>query len=159
MDRDHSFSPSEAEDVLKEYVCAVCSHDLEIVEIPGEFFRIVICPIHGDITVVGRVTRATVSIEHEREFTQFHTAVANLADLFPDLQDLGMDRNAALSMQRSHVCAVCGGLLDVAATDKTFTSYELNCRRHRGGGTIPKNKFVYNFQAMKTWERENKSKG
>lgn len=158
MDRDHSFSPADAEAVVREYVCAVCSHDLEIIEVPGEFERLVVCPLHGDCTIVGRVTRATVSIQHEQEAVRFHSAVEHLADLFPELQEAGMSRETALKIQHSHVCAVCGGLLAVTASDQTFTAYEASCRRHKGGGHIEKSKFKYDFQAMRAWEREHKEK-
>lgn len=156
---DSLFTPSDAEAVVKEYVCAVCTHDLEIVDVPGEFMKLVVCPIHGDCTQVGRITRATVSIQHENESLQFHTAIENLADLFPDLQEMGIDRDTALKMQKTNVCAVCGGLMDVSATDNTFTAYELKCRRHKGGGHIRKDQFKYDFHAIKAWEREHKTKG
>lgn len=153
---DSLFTASDANEVIKEYVCAVCSHDLEIVDIPNDFLKLIVCPIHGDCTVVGRVTRATVSIQHENESLQFHTAVQNLADLFPELQEMGMDRDTALKLQRFNVCAVCGGLMEVSATDNTFSAYELKCRRHKGGGHIQKTNFKYDFRAMKAWEAEHK---
>lgn len=156
MDLDHSFTPSDADAVTREYVCAVCFHDLEIVQVPNEFHVLVVCPIHGDCTVVGRVTRATVSIQAENESLQFHTAIQNLADLFPEMQNAGMTREAALKLQRYNVCAVCGGLMDVTALDNQFTAYQLTCRRHKGGGHIQKTKFKYDFRAMKAWESEHK---
>lgn len=156
MDRDNAFTPEDALNVTREYVCAVCSHDLEIIEVPSKFLRLVVCPIHGDITVVGRVTRATVSINHERESVQFHSAIANLADLFPDLQSEGMSREIALKIQHTDVCAVCGGLLQVSATDTTFAAYQAQCRKHKSAGHIQRAKYIYDFQAMRTWEREHK---
>lgn len=156
LDIENTFTCADAEAVVQEYVCAVCTHDLETVQVPGTNSCIVVCPLHGDVTAVGRVTRATVSINMERESMQFHSAVANLADLFPELQESGMSRETALKLQHADVCAVCGGLLQVSATSTTFESYQVQCRRHKGAGHIAKTKFKYDFQAMRTWEREHR---
>lgn len=156
MTNDNLLTPADATAAVNEYVCAVCHHDLEILDIPGDFLKMIVCPIHGDATVVGRVTRATVSIQNENEAVQFHSAITNLADLFPEIQNAGMTRDTALKTQKTHVCAVGGCLLDVSATDNTFTAYRVTCRRHPGGGDVRKDNFKYDFRAMKAWEAEHK---
>lgn len=157
MDKDTAFTPSEADEAAREYVCAVCHHDLEIVEVSGEYLRLVVCPIHGDITEVGRITRSTVSMEAERSHADRISFIGNLSDLYPELADQGMPRESAVRIQHTHVCAMCGNLL-VVTPNEDFSTYFIDCRHHPGAGTCRREKFVYNFQAMRAWEKNHKQK-
>lgn len=156
IEYDETFTQAEAPDVIQEYVCAVCHHDLEAVYLNGESRVFIVCPIHGSVCQVGRITRNTVSIEDERAHLQFSHAVLMLPDLWPEVLQAGMNRETAMKIQYTDVCAVGGETLMVYPTDTNFSAYEVKCRHHPGGGTIRKDKYAYNFQTTKAWEKNHK---
>lgn len=153
---EETFTPSEAASVINEYVCATCHGDLEVFELPGSERVIVSCHIHGSVCDVGRVTKATVSMNAEHSHASRHAFISHLADLYPELADLGMTRDQALRIQHSEFCEVCGGLVDVYAKDAQFTSYRVECRRHPKAGTIARQKYVYDFNRIKAYEKANR---
>jgi hypothetical protein len=81
------FSQMDAQEVVKEYVCGVCQGQLTIILQPNQALALVVCPEHGSVEKVGRVTRSTVMIELERAHRDYRQAVRNLADLWPGLQE------------------------------------------------------------------------
>jgi hypothetical protein len=80
------FSFAEAEVVKRDYVCAVCHGELAMFPVEGEPLVLLVCPKHGNVESVGRVTRNGVSIELEQERQRYGEVVSNLPDLFPGLQ-------------------------------------------------------------------------
>jgi hypothetical protein len=85
------FSHTEAAEIVKKYVCAVCTGQLIVQPIPNDFYAMVICPEHGSVTRAGRIMRSTVSIELEQARRDYDAAIKNLADLWPGLQEAPKD--------------------------------------------------------------------
>lgn len=159
-DDDHTFTQDEAEHVCNEFVCPVCHGDLSVLYIASSPRVVVICPDHGSVCSIGRVTRNTVSIELEKSFAVYQSVIHNLSDLWGYLDREGMPRARALSMTRTHVCAVCGHDLVAYMIDRDTA--EVQCPTHtrqryeKTPEFVRREKFVYNFQAMKTWEKTNR---
>ena len=78
------FTYTEAEEIVRDYVCASC---YGILTIHCVDFRTadVVCKDCGPVNVCGRVTKRSVKAETERAQHQFDDVVKNLADLYPDL--------------------------------------------------------------------------
>lgn len=159
FDDDNTFSQSEMDQVVNDFVCAVCHADLQIVYLPNLPRVMIACPEHGNICDVGRVTRNTVSIEMERGHIVYQDVIRNLPDLWGSLIEKEMDQKIALKMIHTHVCAICG------SKPILWTGNIPGCPTHSRGRRffadaplIKSEKYMYNFQAMKAWERENKIK-
>lgn len=161
FNEDNTFSQSEMDDVVNDYVCPVCQSDLSIGYIPNYHRVVIACPIHGNVCDVGRITRNTVNIENEYGHKAYQTVIRNLPDLWGELIEEGMERRKAESMLHSHVCAICGGTLYMYLKQGSDL-VDLECQTHnrhrytKAGGYIEKSKFIYHFQTMKAWEKANK---
>lgn len=81
---EEGFTYAEAQGAVREFLCSTCSGELRIEHVEGFLYQVV-CPEHGSVEICGRVTRATVAAEVERERIQFAEVVQNLADLWPEL--------------------------------------------------------------------------
>lgn len=79
------FSPTEADEIRAEFVCAICHADLIEVRLEGQYERMLICPEHGNVEDCGRVTRNTVSIEMERAKIQYAVVIRNLPEFWGEL--------------------------------------------------------------------------
>lgn len=160
FDDDNTFSQSEVDTVISDYVCPVCTGDLQYFYIPNNPRVVVVCPIHGNVCDIGRVTRNTVSIESEKSFRSYQEVIRNLSDLWGDMIHEGLERHKAEKMMHTHVCAVCGGQLYMYL--KEGDTVDLECQRHnlhrfvKSGGYIRRDNYAYNFQAIKDWEKQNK---
>lgn len=160
IDTDTSFMPAEVEYVLKNYVCAVCYGELAEVQIPNEQRRLIVCIEHGNTCEVGRVTRATVSIELEKAYKSYHEVIRNLPDLWGKLADQGFDYKQAHIITKNYVCAVCGSdLYQFMRPDHPKGDIvNIKCDRHgniNDCGHVKKSEFVFNFQRMRDWEKEH----
>ena len=76
---------SEVDDVVENYVCAVCQADLIAFQALGELVVIICCPEHGSVEKCGRIMRSSVSIDLERAHYQFQDVIHNLPDLWGEL--------------------------------------------------------------------------
>lgn len=108
---EHSFTQSEAPRVVEEFVCAACHSDLEVMEIPNEGRVLIVCPEHGTVTVVGRVTRNTVSIDLEKAYRRFQEVIRNLPEYWGKYIKIGFEYDKAGRIARDYVCKTCGGYL------------------------------------------------
>lgn len=163
LDTDHSFTPAEVQPVIDGYVCAICHAELVEVQVPNEQRRLIVCPEHGNVCDCGRVTRATVSIEYERAYRSYHEVIRNLSDLWGHLADQGFDRNKASIITKNYVCAVCGGTLYmfIRSDDRFGDIIDIKCSSHGNinlCGHTKKSEFVYDFQRIRAWERENRKR-
>lgn len=123
------FSPAEAEQVVKEYVCAVCHADLVSIQIENSANSIVVCTEHGNAELVGRVMKSTVSIEMERGYLHYRAAVRNLADLWPELVEEGFEYEDAVKIRKHNVCKKCGGFLVMQFKDNKSLLVQLKCQK------------------------------
>ena len=94
MDEYEGFSPTDAEIVCSVYVCAVCEGGLIYVEnfIAQDGTRIVICPEHGNVESIGRITKTTVAIRNERSVFEFPRAIRALPEFWGELIPTKQDR-------------------------------------------------------------------
>lgn len=79
------FTLTDAETVCAIYVCSQCEG--ELATIPTDFINpdglfYVICPDHGNIELIGRISRTTVAIRNERGIWEFPKAIRALPDLW-----------------------------------------------------------------------------
>lgn len=160
LDTDHSFMPAEVDRVLAEYVCAICHADLAEIQVPGEQRRLIVCYEHGNVCDIGRVTRATVSIQLENAYKSYHEVIRNLPDLWGHLADQGFHYKQAHIITKNFVCAVCGGDLYMfkRPDDPKMVIVNIKCQRHGNineCGHVKKTEFVFNFQSMRDWEKEH----
>jgi DNA-directed RNA polymerase subunit RPC12/RpoP len=81
-----TFTHTQAHEITREYVCAVCYGELVVHPIDNSLEAMVVCPEHGSVSKTGRIMRSTVSIELERSARNYSQVVKNLADLWPELQ-------------------------------------------------------------------------
>ena len=158
---DDTFSQAEIDFVTNNFVCAVCHADLNVIYIPGNRRVLIVCVEHGNVCDCGRVTRATVSMEIENGFRRYHEVIRHLSDLWGHLADRGIDRNKASMITKHYVCAVCGGnlLMYSRKDDPKMNSVDIRCERHgsiNDCGQIEKEKFTYNFQRIRDWEKSHK---
>jgi len=80
------FEPCEVNEVITDYVCPVCHGQLTAFNIPYERVIIIVCPEHGNVESIGRIRRESVSIDMERAFRQFDTAINNLPEYWGELK-------------------------------------------------------------------------
>ena len=85
LDFLEGFTVFEVDDVVENYVCAVCYDNLLVYRIPGDITCIVACPEHGSIEMCGRVRNSTVGINLERATRQYWQVIRNLSDLWGEL--------------------------------------------------------------------------
>lgn len=152
---DDSFSQTETAAIIEEFVCGVCHGELHDVYIPNEARVLIVCFEHGNICDCGRVTRNTVSIELERSYKTYYAAIHALQDLWPELLEQGFERDHATRIARSNVCEVCGGGL---TTTYGKRQYDVVCAQHGSVsicGYISREKFIYNYQAIRVWEKNH----
>lgn len=84
-DRDDLFEILEAEGIARGFVCPVCNGELSIHPVPGDRLVILACAEHGSVTRIGRITRATVSIEMERSRKRYRDVIRNLPEFWGEL--------------------------------------------------------------------------
>ena len=147
------FSPSEAYDVVENFVCALCWSSLLAIHVQGDYLMLVVCPEHGNIELCGRVTKNTVSIELERGFENYHKVIRNLADLWGHLIDAGFEYENAIKLTKHNVCAKCGGMLVMVMNPKVkdgFSHVDIHCARCRKSvsetGYVRKEKYYADFR-------------
>lgn len=163
VDTDTSFSPAEVTHVVENYVCAVCHGELTEVQVPNEQRRLIVCIEHGNTCIVGRVTRATVSIETERAYKSYHEVIRNLPDLWGHLVKQGFEYSKAIKLRKDYVCAICGGtLLILNRQDHPHGEIvDIGCQTHgniNDCGYTKKSEFKYDFQRILKWSKEHRSK-
>lgn len=161
VSEDDSFSQDEAPQIIEQYVCGVCHGPLYEVFVPNERRVLVVCMEHGNICFCGRVTNATVSIQLENGYKAYHEVIRNLPDLWGHLADNGFDRDKAHLIWKNYVCAVCGSTLfmQMRADTSHGQMVNLSCNTHGNINTcgyINKNKFVYDFQRIRAWEKSHR---
>ncbi len=78
------FTYAEAEEIVRDYVCASC-YGLLTIHCVDFSMADVACKECGPVCECGRVTKRAVAAETERAKHQFDQVVKNLADLYPDL--------------------------------------------------------------------------
>lgn len=158
LNTDNSFSPAEVQYILDTFVCAICHAELMEVQPPSSPRRLIVCLEHGNVCDVGRVTRATVSIEIERAYKSFHEVVRNLPDLWGKYAEEGFPYDKAVKLRKDYVCAVCGGPI-VLLNHPDPEMVHLACQSHGNinlCGYTPRNEFKYDFQRIRAWEQEHK---
>lgn len=157
---DETFTQNDAEKVVEKFVCAVCWSDLQVVYIPNEARALVVCIEHGNVCYCGRVTHATVSIEMENAYKNYYKAIHNLPDLWGGKIHEGFEREHAVRIARENVCKVCGQML-LPQVSFTTQKYDVICNYHGSVsdcGYIKKDKFVWDYQAMRAWEKEHQKR-
>ena len=161
IDSDTSFLPAEVDHVVKNYVCAVCHGELIEVQVPNEQRRLIVCIEHGNTCEVGRVTRATVSIEMERAYKSYHEVIRNLPDLWGDRINLGFHYIKANIIRKDYVCGVCGGTLVILKRqdDPSGNIVDIACQTHGNinqCGHTKKSEFKYDFKRLIQWNKEHR---
>ena len=88
MDIYDGFSLHDAEIVKAIYACSQCEGGLAVVPsfLDDDVF-FVICPEHGNVETIGRISKTTVAIRNERGVYEFLPALRALPDLWGDLLD------------------------------------------------------------------------
>lgn len=151
---DLTFTQNEANIVIKDYVCAICHADLVIKEIPNELRVFIMCPIHNNVCLAGRIMRSTVSIQHEISFRDYYSTIATMPDLFGNIWINGIPYEHAQIISKKSVCALCGSKLimqgiflqETKRIDPDFVS--LACQAGHGNvglngfGFIPTGEYV-----------------
>lgn len=161
LDVDHSFTWREADQVISEYVCALCHSELIPIHPDGQERVALVCPEHGDVCQIGRVTRSTVSIQYETAYRAYHEVIRNLPDLWGHLADKGFDRTKAHAITSHCVCAICGGQLVMTARqdDPKMQIVNIKCQTHGNineCGYVEKDKFVYDFNRIRDWNKNHR---
>ena len=85
-DEYEGFTLQEAETVQGIYVCSQCEGGLIIV--PSFFddeLYFVVCPEHGNIEKIGRISKTTVAIRNEQGLLKFSSYIHALPDLWGEL--------------------------------------------------------------------------
>jgi hypothetical protein len=86
MDEYEGFTLQDAEIIQSVYACSQCEGELAIIP---DFFDndnwLVICPEHGNIEIIGRISKTTVAIRNERGVFDFPKAIRALPDLWGEL--------------------------------------------------------------------------
>jgi len=160
IDTDTSFMPAEVDHVVKNYVCAVCHGELIEVPVENELRRLIVCIEHGNTCIVGRVTRATVSIELEKAYKSYHEVIRNLPDLWGHLAEQGFNYKQAIIITKGYVCAVCGQDLYMfkRPDDPKMVIVDIKCQRHGNINTcghVKKSEFVFDFKRMRAFEKDH----
>lgn len=162
VSEDDSFSQDEAPQIVEQYVCGVCHGPLYEVFVPNDRRVLVVCMEHGNVCFCGRVTNATVSIQLENGYKAYHEVIRNLSDLWGHLAETGFDYNKATMITRDNVCAVCGAILimQMRADDPKGNRVNIVCSARHGNinltGYIKRDKFVYDFQRIRAWEKSHR---
>lgn len=101
MDDYEGFTDFDARAVIAEYVCSVCEGDLSIEYIEGRPERLVVCPEHGNVESIGRITKNTVNIRNANAAIQFQRVIYNLPEfwgvLIPTPEQVAARRKKSLS--------------------------------------------------------------
>lgn len=105
------FLPIEVNDVVENYVCAVCHGSLVSFQVPNERISIIVCLEHGNVEKCGRVMKSTVSIELERGYRDYQEVIRNLPDLWGSLIEKGFQYEKAKKIRKEYVCKKCGHFL------------------------------------------------
>lgn len=158
VDTDTSFSPAEVQHVIENYVCAVCHAELTEIQVPNQQRRLIVCLEHGNICEVGRVTRATVSIEMEKAYKSYHEVIRNLPDLWGHLAEQGFHYKQSHLITKNYVCAICGGTLYMykRPDNPKMEIVDIKCQRHGNINTCGYTKneeFKYDFNRVRDWEK------
>lgn len=90
------FTEFDAKVVVADYVCSVCEGDLSIVPVEGRPERLVVCPEHGNVESIGRITKNTVAIRNMRSATDFHKVIRNLSEFWGVLIPTKADRERTI---------------------------------------------------------------
>lgn len=97
LDEDDTFDQWEAPAIVRDYVCPVCHGQLAEYFIPNSRRVLVGCAEHGNVCLIGRVMRSSVSIEMERAARRYPEAIRNLPDLWGELIPQPMTREKILA--------------------------------------------------------------
>lgn len=158
---DNTFSQDEIGMVVEKYVCPVCYGQLVVVWIPNLDDRVLItCPEHGNVCQIGRITHATVSIQSDNAYRNFHKVIRNLPDLWGDLINQGFERTQAGKITQHSVCEVCGGRLIMQSRPDYphMNVVDIVCSSRHGNindtGYVRREEFVYDFQRIRAWEKK-----
>ena len=161
VSQDETFAQSETDFITKNFVCAICHADLQVVFMPNEARVLIVCIEHGNVCYTGRVTHATVSIEMERSFRRFHEVIRNLPEFWGELIDKSFPRHEADQITRHCVCAVCGGKLYQYMESEDPNKVQIKCTQHGNINDchyVEKSKFVYDFNKMRAYEKTQRNK-
>lgn len=156
---DNTFEVQEATDVVEKFVCGICYGPLAVGWVPNMDRVLVACPVHGNVCRIGRVTHATVSIQTEASFRNYHRVIRNLPDLWGDLINQGFERVQAGKITQYYVCEICGGrlIMQSRADYPHMDVVDIVCSARHGNindtGYVRRDQFVYNFQRIKDWEK------
>lgn len=92
MDEYDGFTLRDAETVKAIYACSQCEGELAIVpSFFSEYVFFVICQEHGNVELIGRISKTTVAIRNERGVHEFLPALRALPDLWGDLLNQYME--------------------------------------------------------------------
>lgn len=108
IDKDLTFTHADSLVILKDYVCAVCLSDLAVVEIKNSERIFIVCPVHANVCLTGRVMRSTASMRVEQSHRDYYPFIASMPDLFSPIWANGVPAPIAEDIQRRCVCALCG---------------------------------------------------
>lgn len=93
MDEFDGFTLHDAETVKAVYTCSQCEGELTVVP---SFFEddiyFVICQEHGNVELIGRISKTTVAIRNERGVFDYPKAIRALPDLWGHLIPTKQDR-------------------------------------------------------------------
>lgn len=162
---DNTFDLEEAGQVVEKWLCPVCHGELRVVYVPNLNDRVlVVCAEHGSVCVIGRVTRATVAIQQDNAFRNYHRVIRNLPDLWGHLADQGFERVQAGKITQYYVCAVGGCSLVMASRSDhpRMDVVDIVCIARHGNindtGYIRRDQFKYDFQRIRDWEKKQREK-
>lgn len=110
---DLTFTQTEAAQIVKEYVCAICHSSLNIQRIPNEARVFVLCPDHNNVCLVGRVLRSTVNYRVESSTRVYYQFIAGQPYLYGAIWLAGIPREHADEIVHMSVCALCGYDLNI----------------------------------------------
>ena len=141
IDAEKTFTPVQAEIVVKEYACAICYGRLTMRHIPNESRMFVECPLHGNVCDCGRVTHATAAIALENAYKGYYKAISAFPDLWGGLWKQGVKRDHAAKIVHESVCALCGRMISMSLILKSgekrinTENVTLSCPTHGDVGT------------------------
>ena len=97
MGEYEGFTLEDAETVKGVYVCSQCEGELAVVpSFFDEELFLVICPEHGNIETIGRISKTTVAIRNEQGLFDYPRAIRALPDLWGHLIPTKEDRQQIL---------------------------------------------------------------
>jgi hypothetical protein len=101
MNEYEGFTDYDAHQVTAEYVCSICEGDLSVIEQDGRPERLVVCPEHGNVEDIGRITKNTVAIRNANAAIHFRRVIYNLPEfwgvLIPTKAEVEARRNKSLA--------------------------------------------------------------